>query len=263
MRGVGRPRPPVVPGAGAPCVLVRGRGLPLGIATPARQAAGGAPRAALGTGRTPSAGGALRAGNTPGRASSSYRPAAPPRSSGGTAAARTGAVCPAGPAAGEALRRHGPAARLRAGEPAAPGGCEPPRDHPVRGAPRLLRRPGPRSADVPTSVLTTPRTGRASGFRPIDVADCGIAELRSVDTWLCPMRDPSRHGVRRPLRYLLCNASGVEHERCRCRPRGDPGKRCAWRFSPGRRAFGPRLFDFLRRASHSMPPGYSFALEYA
>jgi hypothetical protein len=96
-----------------------------------------------------------------------------------------------------------------------------------------------------------------------DVADCGIPELQSVDIGLCPRCDSSRPGVGRSLRYLVWDANGSEHEPCRCRLRGGSGSGGARRCSQGRKAVGPCLFDFPRRASHSMAHGYSFALEYA
>ncbi len=99
--------------------------------------------------------------------------------------------------------------------------------------------------------------------RPMeDVADCGNPVSLSVDTGLCPTRDLSRTGVGAVLGYLVWDASGSESERARCGLCGGAGSGAAYR-PQGRAARRTCLFDSPRRASHSMPHAYSFALEYA
>jgi len=102
----------------------------------------------------------------------------------------------------------------------------------------------------------------AAGGTGADVTDRGRTGSRSVETGLCPRRDLSRPGVGAGLRYLVWDASGSEAEPSRCCPRGRAGPGDARR-SRGRADPRTCLFDSPRRASHSMPHAYSFALEYA
>ena len=84
----------------------------------------------------------------------------------------------------------------------------------------------------------------------------------SVDTGLCPWDDSSRAGVGVTLRYPPLDASASEAEVSRCCRCGDSGPGNARRSPPGSTGCEP-LFDSPQSASHSMPHGYSFALEYA
>lgn len=135
----------------------------------------------------------------------------------------------------------------------------------VRAEPRRVRNgwrwicspTAPERGSRQRSSPPPPREG------PGDVTDRGIGGSRSVDTFLCPARDSSRPVAGRPLRYLVWDASGYEHAPHRSCPRGRAGSAGVCPCSPGGRARRRRLFDSPGRASHSMPHGYSFALEYA
>ncbi len=118
-------------------------------------------------------------------------------------------------------------------------------------------------AERPTGTARPVPCPRWCGPPRANVTDRGARRSRSVDTGLCPTRDLSRPGVGCPLRYLVWDASGCEHAPRRSCPRGESGAAGACRRSPCHQAAGHRLFDSPGRASHSMPHGYSFALEYA
>lgn len=123
----------------------------------------------------------------------------------------------------------------------------------------MIRSLSNRSPEAPAP----PPCLRCRGSLRVNVADCGIRTSRSVETGLCPTRDSSRPGVGRPLRYLVWDASGCEHAPHRSCPRGESGTAGAFRRSPRHQADCHRLFELPGRASHSIPYGYSFALEYA